>query len=128
LNNLTKDNVVLFAARVYDNPGCVSLEEFDSDYSKVRFIKVLLNKHINNKRVNVRLIINHLICMRNVFPGDATARILFTELDPSTWGILATFLSYLNMMPDAPFKINEVVYSADGFTIDENLLHVLEEL
>ena len=66
--------------------------------------------------------------MRNVFPGDATARILFTELDPSTWGILATFLSYLNMMPDVPFKINEVAYSADGFNVDENLLHVLEEL
>lgn len=113
---------------MYDNPGCVSLEEFDSDYSKVRYIKVLLNKHINNKQVNVRLIINHLICMRNVFPGDATARILFTELDPSTWGILATFLTFLNMMPDSPFKLNGVVYSVDGFNVDENLLETLKEV
>lgn len=127
MNNLTKENVVLFAARVYDNPGCVSLEEFDGDYSKVRFLKVLLNKYINNKKVNVRLIVNHLICMSNVFPGDATAKILFTELDETVWNVLATFLVFLNILPDY-VRINGVVYTANGFTIDENLLQVLKEL
>jgi len=129
LTNLTKDNIVLFAARVYDNPGCVSLDEFESDYNKVKFIKVLLNKYLNNKRVNVRLIINHLICMSNVFPGEATSKILLTEFDANTWNILATFLVFLNIMPEGQFIIDGVILSPEnGFTIDDNLLQTLKEL
>ena len=128
MTNLTKDNIVLFAARVYDNPGCVSLAEFQSDYKKVRHIKVLLNRYLNNKRVNVRLIINHLICMSNVFPGEATVKILFTEFDQTAWNIITTFLVFLNMLPDEPFIINGVLLYPNGFTIDDNLLQTLKEL
>ena len=128
LINLTKDNIVLFAARVYVNPGCVSLAEFESDYKKVRHIKVLLNRYLNNKRVNVRLIINHLICMSNVFPGEATAKILFTEFDQTAWNIITTFLVFLNMMPEDQFIINGVLLCPNGFTIDDNLLQTLKEL
>jgi len=118
----------LFAARVYVNPGCVSLAEFESDYKKVRHIKVLLNRYLNNKRVNVRLIINHLICMSNVFPGEATAKILFTEFNQAAWNIITTFLVFLNMMPEDQFIINGVLLCPNGFTIDDNLLQTLKEL
>ena len=66
--------------------------------------------------------------MSNVFPGEATAKILFTEFDQIAWNIITTFLVFLNMLPDEQFIINGVLLSPNGFTIDDNLLQTLKEL
>lgn len=67
--------------------------------------------------------------MSNVFPGEATSKILLTEFDANTWNILATFLVFLNIMPEGQFIIDGVILSPEnGFTIDDNLLQTLKEL
>lgn len=125
---VTKSNLKLYAASVYDNPGCISHKEFEEDYGRVKSLKTLLNKHIKNKQPNVRIIINHIICIANVFPGNATSLILFTDFDRSIWNVLATFLFYLNLMPEAPFKVNGSFISINELSIEENLLERLRTL
>lgn len=124
---VTKNNVKLYAAHVYDNPGCVSGDEFEEDYSRVKSLKILLNKYMNNKNPNVRIIINHIICLSNIFPGSSTATILFTDFDENLWNLLATFLIYLDRMPDS-FIVMDKYLTRDHFSIDENLLESLKNL
>jgi hypothetical protein len=125
---LTKENIKLYAASVYDNPGCSSLLEFEEDYLRVKYIKSLINKYINNKSINIRILINHIICLSNVFPGPGSSIILFTEMDESTWGVLATLLIYLSLMPNTIENVNGKTIKAATISFDENLLEYLRGL
>lgn len=126
--NLTKENIKLYAASVYNNPGCSSLLEFEEDYLRIKYLKTLLNKYINNKKINVRILVNHIICIQNVFPGEATAKILFVEMDEITWNSLATILFYLSLMPDKIIGINGKIILLSSMMLDMELLQILKEL
>lgn len=126
--NLTKENIKLYAASVYDNPGCSSLLEFEEDYLRIKYLKTLLNKYINNKKINVRILVNHIICIQNVFPGEATAKILFVEMDEVTWNSLATILFYLSLMPDKMIGINGKTILLSSMMLDMELIQILKEL
>lgn len=125
--NITSDNALFYAAKVYDNPGCVTFQEFEEDYARVKFIKVLLSKYLNNKKVNIQMVLNHIICLNNVFPGW-TAKILLAEVDKTYWNLLATFLIYLNLMPIDDFWINGKRINVEVFELDGELLERLREL
>lgn len=126
--NLTKENIKLYAVSVYDNPNCSSLLEFEEDYLRIKYLKTLLNKYINNKKINVRILVNHIICIQNVFPGEATAKILFVEMDEITWNSLTTILFYLSLMPDKMIGINGKTILLSSMMLDMELLQILKEL
>jgi hypothetical protein len=126
--NLTKDNIKLYAASVYQNPGCSSFLEFEEDYLRVKYLKTILYKYLNNKRINVRILLNHIICIQNVFPGESTAKILFVEFSESSWNALATILIYLSLMPPILTEINGKTIYLSSISIDNNLLEKLKEL
>lgn len=128
MTNLTKDNIKIYAASVYRNPGCASFLEFEEDYLRIKYIKTLLYKYLNNKKINIRILINHIICIHNVFPGEATSKILFTELSDSSWNVLATILLYLSLMPHEITGINGRTITPSSISIDSNLLEKLKEL
>jgi len=118
---------MLYAARIYNNPGCVSFSEFEEDYLRVKSIKALLSKYINNKKVNMRMILNHIICLNNVFPGGV-AKILLAEFNKETWNLLATFLVYLNLMPIDDLCVDGERISIEEFQLDGAILEKLKEL
>jgi hypothetical protein len=126
--NLTKDNAKLYAASVYQNPGCASFLEFEEDYLRIKYLKTLLYKYLNNKKINVRIMINHIICINNVFPGEATAKILFAEFSETSWNALATILLYLSLMPHEIKGIDGKNITLSSISIDNNLLEKLREL
>lgn len=127
-SELTKDNIRLYAASVYNNPGCNSHIEFEEDYLRIKYLKTILNKYVNNKKINIRILVNHIICIQNVFPGEATAKILFVELEESTWVTLTTILFYLNLMPDKIVGINNKMIFLSSIGLDAELLEILKEL
>lgn len=126
--NLTKDNIKLYAASVYQNPGCASFLEFEEDYLRIKYLKTLLYKYLNNKSINIRILLNHIICIQNVFPGEATAKILFVELSETSWNVLATILIYLSLMPPEIRGITGKTITLSSISIDNNLLEKLKEL
>ena len=127
--SLTKENIKLYAAGEYDNPGCSSFLEFEEDYKRVRFLKTLLKKFVNNKPINIRLIINHIVCLSNVFPrNSAVAYILFTELHEDLWNVLATFLLFLSLMPASLNSVKGRNITLSSMSIDTGLLESLEKL
>lgn len=126
--NLTKENVKIYAASVYQNPSCKSFVEFEEDYLRIKYLKTLLYKYLNNKKINIRILLNHIICIHNVFPGEATARILFTETIEDSWNALATLLVYLSLMPPVIKGVNGKNITLSNLSIDTNLLETLKEL
>ena len=64
---LNEDVFTLFAARHYYNPTCIDAEEFHEDLKRFKHLKRLLNRYIDKKTLNERLIMNHMIVIFNVF-------------------------------------------------------------
>lgn len=127
-NNLTKENIKLYAASVYSNPDCNSSLEFEEDYLRIKYLKSLVNKYLSNKKINIRILLNHIICIQNVFPGEATAKILFVEFGGSSWNAIATLLIYLSLMPPIITGINKNTIRLSSISIDNNLLEILRTL
>lgn len=108
---LTIKNAVLYASSIYDNPGCVSIDEFMEDYKRFKYVKRLCRRYVSTKEITERLFLNHLIALVNVFGPEGTTRLLFVKCeDERLYRILKPFLLYLDILPD-------VVRGIDGFDI-----------
>ncbi len=92
----TRDELLLYAMKNYDNPGCRTLDEFESDYQKFS----LIAKMIKKDDANVKLILNYIIMLYNVFQYDACTKLLFKKVDTEYWNKLKPFILYLNYMPE----------------------------
>ena len=101
---LTLDNIMMFAMKHYDNPSCVDKKEFLDDMKRFKYLKRLFRKYDTSKVLKIRLILNHIIVLANVFGVDASSTLLFFKLDRKHWPILKTFLVYLSYMPENDMK------------------------
>ena len=66
-DRLTKDNVLMFAIKQYDNPQAVGEKEFYDDMKRFKYLKRLFKKHAKTGILKERLIMNHIIVFANVF-------------------------------------------------------------
>lgn len=121
---LNENNFLLYAMHHYDNPQCHNVQEFEEDMKKFLYLKKLMSRYKNKGELRERLILNHIIVLYNIF-GDAATRMLFYKIDESCWDVLATFLVYLNRMPDSIPEFNIV---SSNITLDEALIKVLREI
>ena len=123
--NLTNSNFTLYAMKFYDNPQCLSEDDFYNDIKILKYLKRLFNRYNLSGELKTRLILNHLIMFTNVFPPQVASRILFLKIPREHWSVLKTFLDYLNFMPDYLEKINgEFIYNKSI----QNNKYVLESL
>ena len=101
---LTPDNIMMFAMKHYDNPFCVDRKEFLDDMKRFKYLKRLFRKYDTSDILKVRLILNHIIVLANVFGVDASTTLLFFKIEKKHWSTLKTFLVYLNYMPENDMK------------------------
>lgn len=97
-DELNNDNAILFAMKHYNNPQCHTRDDFDEDMRRFKYLKRLFRRYIKNNELRTHLILNHLIILYNVF-GEAATPLLFFKFEQEYWGILKTFLVYLNKYP-----------------------------
>jgi len=123
-DNLTDDNILLYAMKSYESPNCI-MSEFEEDYERIKYIKKLISKYRSKNILKERLILNHIICLANVFGVYPATRILFFKIDKSNYDILKTFLLFLDYMPDTIFGVkNQNIASVDipfNIDVDQNL-------
>jgi len=106
---LTKDNITMFAIKHYDNPQCEGEAEFHDDMKRFKYIKRLLRKYQESGELKERLILNHMIVIYNVFGTDAGSTLLLFKIEPELWGVLKTFMVFLNMLPEGELtEVDEV--------------------
>jgi len=97
-DELNQDNWVMFAIQNYNNPQSVTYSDFEEDIKKFKYIKRLFRRYETNEILKKHLILNHIICLYNIF-GDAATPLLFYKLEKNYWPVLKAFLVFLDRLP-----------------------------
>lgn len=119
---LNNDNFVTYAMRHYDNPSCKTLNEFNEDLNRIRYLRKLLNRYLeDDDTVNFRLIVNHIFILYNVFDSNACTSMLFFKTEKHHWEILKPILDYMNYLPEyiVDVGINTELIISDEKTLDQ---------
>lgn len=111
---LTEEKFIEFCQNNYFNPECSGKNEFVDDLKRIKYVKRLLqkiHKQKTLKSIRERLIINHIIILKNVFGEQNSSRILFFKIEPKLHSYLKSFLVFLEFniqqIPEVPYsKIN----------------------
>ena len=98
---LTESNFIIYSAHSYTNTNCTDTEEFLEDLKRIRYVKKLFRQHKERgfSEHRIRLIINHLIVLYNVFEPRACTNMLFFKLNEH-WDCLCPMLLYLGYLPE----------------------------
>ena len=115
----TEKNIKTYAVENYVNKACLTADEFWDDYSRIKYVKRLLGRYINDGDLKERLILNHLISFYNVFEISAANRMMFLKVDEDCLPALKTFLVFLNYLPKSWHN---------DIPLDNRLIKVLREL
>ena len=94
-NELTEENLFLYATKHYYNPMFSDVDEFYEDLKRFKYIKRLVNRYLDNGELTERLILNHLIVVFNAFGTEATLNILQLKLEDKHWPVIKPFLIFL---------------------------------
>tara|TARA_R100001377_G_scaffold59032_1_gene35536 strand:+ start:1500 stop:1862 length:363 start_codon:yes stop_codon:yes gene_type:complete len=111
---ITSENVNMFAISNYNNPHCEGEKEFYDDMKRFKYIKRLLRKYSETNILKERLILNHIIVLRNLFGPEACVTLLLFKTQQEYFSTLKSFLLYLNMIREDELQQIE----EDKYTID----------
>ena len=100
-DELNEDNYMMFDIKHNDNPQAVTQEDFYEDLKKFKYIKRLLKRYQKSGELKSHLLLNHFICLYNVF-DDAATPLLFFKIDKELWSVLKTFLLFLGRIQEYP--------------------------
>jgi hypothetical protein len=67
------------AMKSYDNPSCISIEEFNKDLYTITLIKKYIRKFNSGEDINIRKLINYFVIFYNCF-GSAATQMMFYKL------------------------------------------------
>jgi hypothetical protein len=126
-DKIDESNVLLYAARFYDNPNCYDTVEFYDDLKRVSYIKRLFNKYKETGELKDRLVLNHLLVLFNVF-GEFANKILFLKLS-NYLDILVPFLVCINRCPTQIENIgieNKTIYPS-SINMDNHVIELLRK-
>ena len=122
--NLTEDNILLYATKAYDKPNCV-MSEFLEDMKRFNYLNKLFMRYRKYDELRERLIMNHLMVLYNVFGPEAVSRLLFYKVEKEDYSALKTFLLFLNIMPDRIKGINGVDIISSYIPVDMKIANKL---
>lgn len=125
--NLTGDNLLMYAMKAFDKPNCI-LSEFTEDMKRFNYLKRLFQRYRSDGEVRERLIINHLIVIYNVFGVEASTRMLFYKINIEDHPTLKTYLLFLNYMPETIKGIRGRDIHSYDITVDMKVAQVLRTL
>lgn len=103
ISTLTRKNFMVYAARHYNNPRILDIQEFYEDVARFKIVKRLLKRYIEKNILEERRILNEIITIHNVFLMKASTQMLFFQFDEEYFPALKTFLLYLNYITDEDY-------------------------
>ena len=116
---ITEDNWLLYAQKHYDNPTFETEKEFWDDIKRFKYLKRLFRKYELTGKMKIRLVVNHIIVLQNVFGVEAAVTLLLFKVDKNYWPALKSILDYLGYL--YPHELNNV-------KVDKNIDELLREL
>lgn len=127
IEKLTENNFLLYAAKHYDNPQCMDIDEFQDDLKRINYIKKLFNKYKTTGELKERLIINHLTVLYNCFGPEHTARMLLYKLKDFR-EYVKPFLVFMGCMPDKIYGVDDEIVLSSDILMDVNILDQLRKI
>ena len=126
-DNLTSENILLYAIKAYDKPNCI-MSEFKQDMKKFNYLKRLFHRYRKYDEMRERLILNHLVVLYNVFGIEVATRILFFKLSEEDYSALKTYLLFLNYMPEIIKGIDGKNIISSNIPVDMKIAEVLRDI
>lgn len=127
--NVSDDNAILYAAKVYENSQCLTEMEFGEDYKRFDYVKRLCSRYLQVGTMSPRLMLNHLVLLLNVFGVEATVRLVFLRCnEPQMYRVVKPFLLYLNVLPLVVRGIEGSDIYTDPIPLDLELLEQIRAL
>jgi hypothetical protein len=125
---LTEDNFILFCAKHYINVKYVSTEDFVEDINRIKYIKKLITRYIENGDLKERLILNHIIVLNNCFGPEILCKILYLKFKDQM-KYLKPFLVLSSILPDKIYNVNdqETIYTGET-EMDTNIIEKLRKI
>lgn len=112
---LTDSNFEIYAAQHYMNSHCETMEEFQEDLLRFKYLKKLFYSYRHKENLKERLILNHIIVLYNIFEAKACTKMLILKLD-GYHDCLFPFLIAMNYLPKTGF--------IDGIKDADTKLHI----
>ena len=126
-DNLSDDNVMMYAIKAYDKPNCI-MSEFSEDMKRFNYLKRLFRRYRKHNELRERLVLNHLVVLNNVFGVEVTTRLLFYEMSTSDYSQLKTYLLFLSCMPDVIVGIKGKNILSSSIEVNMEIANVLRTL
>ena len=122
---LNDDNFLLYAAKEFDATNCMGAEEFYDDLKRFQYLRRLFKRYEDEGDLRVRLILNHLIIIYNMF-GPAATNMLFLKLK-EYHSSLKPFIVLLNYMPEY-IEYETYKIPSSSIPMDEKIIKELREI
>jgi hypothetical protein len=126
-DNLTNENVTLYAVKAYDKPNCI-MSEFKEDMKRFNYLKKLFKRYKKYDEMREQLVLNHLIILNNVFGVEVTTRLLFFKVPKEDYDILKTYLLFLSCMTERVRGIKGQDIISSDISIDMKIADTLRQI
>jgi hypothetical protein len=126
-DDLTNENYMLYAMKVYDKPNCI-MSEFKEDMKRFNYLKRLFRRYAKVGELRERLVINHIVVLYNVFGVEASTRLLFYKMAKSDYSVLKTYLLFLSYMPAVVKGIKGQDIKSSEISVDMKIAEVLRTI
>lgn len=127
-DKVTEENYLLLAMKHYDNVSCLTLNDFQKDLNRTKYLKRLFNRFYKKGDLKERLILNHLIIFTNVFGPEFGVKMLFFRIDKKFYPFLKTFLIFMHMLPDVIYGIQENPFYTCDIPVNMNIANILRKI
>ena len=123
-DDLTNENIMMYAVKAYDKPNCV-MSEFKDDMKKFNYLKRLFKRYRKLGEVKEQLVLNHIVVLYNVFGAEVVTRLLFFKVAKDDYSVLKTYLLFLSCMPEKVkgIKGNDIISS--DIPVDMTIAEIL---
>lgn len=82
------------AMKAYDNPSCITIDEFNRDLNSYIFIKKTARKYIQDPD-KLRQLVNQMVIFYNCFGNPGTDLLLYKIDEDDVLGVLVPIILYL---------------------------------
>ena len=123
-DDLTNDNILLYAAKAYDKPNCI-MSEFKEDMKRFNYLKRLFKRYRKVGELREQLVLNHLVVICNVFGPEVATRLLFFKMSKDDYSALKTYLLFLSCMPERVKGIKGHDLISSEIPVDMTIANIL---
>ena len=126
-DDLTNENIMMYAVKVYDKPNCI-MSEFKEDMKRFNYLKRLFKRYRKMGELREQLVLNHLVVLNNVFGPEAATRLLFFKMSKDDYSALKTYLLFLSCMPDRVKGIKGHDIVSSEISVDMTIANALRNI